>query len=62
MKRIKLTQRKFALVDNEAFEYLNQFYWSVDGSGYPQRATKTEKGWRPLRMHRDILGLKAGEH
>ena len=62
MKQIKLTQGKFALVDDEDFEWLNQFHWSVDGSGYPQRAIKTEKGWRPLRMHRDILKLKAGEH
>lgn len=61
MKKIKLTQGKYTLVDNELFDYLNQFHWSVDGCGYPQRAIKTEKGWRPLRMHRDILKLKPRE-
>ena len=61
MREIPLTQGKVALVDDETHEYLSQFHWSVDGSGYPQRAVKTEKGWRPLRMHRDLLGLGAGE-
>jgi len=61
MKQIKLTQGKYALVADADFEYLNQFHWSIDGSGYPQRANKTPKGWRPIRMHRDILKLKDGE-
>ena len=62
MKQIKLTQGKYALVDDEDFEYLNQFHWSVDGSGYPQRAIKINGKHRPIRMHRDILKLNAGEH
>ena len=62
MKKIKLTQCKYALVNDEDFEYLNQFHWSVDGSGYPQRAIKINGKHRPIRMHRDILKLNAGEH
>lgn len=61
MKRIKLTKGKFALVDDNDYEYLNQFYWSVDGSGYPQRATKINGKRRPIRMHRDILKLVGKE-
>jgi hypothetical protein len=61
MKKIKLTQGKFALVDDEDFEYLNQFHWSVDGSGYPQRATRINDKPRPIRMHRDILKLVGSE-
>lgn len=55
MKLIPLTQGKFAMVDDEDYDFLNQFHWSVGSGGYPQRAVKTEKGWRPKRMHRDLL-------
>lgn len=55
MKEILLTQGYVALVDDEDFDWLNQYKWSIASNGYPQRATKTEKGWRPRRMHRDIL-------
>lgn len=65
MKKIKLTKNQLAVVDDKDFEYLNQFHWSVDGSGYPQRATKTIKGWRPIRMHRDLfklIGKETADH
>jgi len=61
MKKIKLTKGKFALVDDSDFKYLNQFHWSIDGSGYPQRATKINGKRRPIRMHRDILKLVGSE-
>jgi len=56
MKKIKLTREKFALVDNENFEWLNQWKWFCDSSGYAARTDYC--GGRNLRiyMHRVING------
>lgn len=52
---------KFAIVDDDVFEYLSQFGWSVTKNGYPRRNAKTEQGWRQQRMHQDVLDLQRGE-
>lgn len=49
--------RYFAQVDDDMFDYLNNYNWSIDAKGYPQKSTVTNKGFRPVRMHRFILGL-----
>jgi len=62
MKQIPLTQGKFALVDDEDFEYLNQFKWyaiKCDKTYYVCRKVydkETKKG-KNLLMHRFVLGL-----
>jgi len=49
MKRIELTQEKYTLVDDDNFEYLNQWKWYFNVGyavrGYPKR----------ILMHRVIL-------
>ena len=50
MKKIKLTKGKYALVDDDMFEYLNQFKWYYNSTGY---AVRTVKGKKVL-MHRII--------
>jgi len=61
MMEIPLTQDKVALVDDDDFDELSKHKWSVDTQGYPSRGIVTERGWRPVRMHRFILGLSFGE-
>lgn len=65
MKKIKLTQGKYALVDDEDFEFLNQWKWFVKenhGNLYAVRqkyithGVKNRKAKR-FYMHRQLLGF-----
>lgn len=63
MKRIKLTQGQYALVDDADYKYLNQWKWHAhkqsSGNFYAVRSSSRKKGKRFLiRMHRVILGLE----
>ena len=60
MKTIPLTQGAFALVDDEDFEYLNQFKWCFDG-GYAHRKIRISKKDIKIYMHRFILGVEGQE-
>jgi hypothetical protein len=58
MKEIKLTQGKVALVDDEDFEYLNQWKWTAKQCGifyYAVRRKKTDGKSIQYYMHRVIL-------
>lgn len=59
-KQIKLTQGRFALVDDCDYETLNKYNWSVS-NGYATRAKSKKKGEEGgtyvIFMHRAILGL-----
>lgn len=67
MKQIPLTQRQFAIVDDDMYEYLNQWKWSAYWSSntqsfYAVRNGKMKNGKQPtVSMAREILGLKYGD-
>ena len=61
MKKIKLTQDKVALVDDEDFEKLNKYKWFVHRSSgrkeyYAYRSVKIKGATKSILMHRVILG------
>jgi hypothetical protein len=58
MKEIKLTQGQVALVDDEDFEYINQWKWSAlkrADSFYAVRAYRTNYKSTTVFMHRVIM-------
>lgn len=61
MKQIKLTQGQFTLVDDEDYEYLNQWKWyaAKDGRTYYACRNSSRIGGKQtsIKMHREILGL-----
>lgn len=66
MKKIPLTQGKFALVDDDDFEELNKFKWcalKAYNTYYAIRNPPMIKGKREslLKMHREILSLRLGD-
>jgi len=61
MKKIKLPQGKFALVDDGDFEYLNKFKWRAIKNNltfYVQRNIRLVNGkWTSIYMHRVLLNV-----
>lgn len=61
MKQIPLTQEKFAIVDDEDYERINQYKWYARKGGntyYAMRAMpiqNSKQQW--VFMHKEILGL-----
>ena len=66
MKRIKLTQGQFAIVDDADFEWLSQWKWYAEPPRKQKGAGSSCNIWyavreKGIRMHREILGLKKGD-
>jgi HNH endonuclease len=63
MKKIKLTQGKFALVDDEDFDELNKFKWYA-GSHYKENCLyalrRDNKIRKTILMHREIMQTPKG--
>lgn len=61
MKQIKLTQNRFALVDDSDFEWLNQFKWSVNSNKYVWRYTgRINRKTKGITMHKLIMKTPKG--
>lgn len=64
MKKIALTQNQFALVDDEDYEFLNQWKWHAHKPGktfYALRSIQQNGKRTTIRMHRVIaerMGIK----
>lgn len=63
MKKIKLTQGKFAIVDDDDFNWLNSFKWAYGNRGYAYRRAlvkckeiKNSYDQKIIYMHKFILG------
>lgn len=66
MMKIALTQRMFAIVDDEDYKYLNQFKWCAAWNGrtrsfYATRQGKLNGKGFVVAMHRMIFGAENGE-
>ncbi len=56
MRYIKLTQGNIAIVDDSDYNYLNQFKWQMNASGYAVRGSSRKLGpQRQVFMHRCII-------
>ncbi len=56
MKKIKLTQNKVALVDDEDYEYLNQFKWCAHKDTKTYYAKRWVNTNTMITMHHEIIG------
>ena len=64
-KKIPLSKGKFAIVDDDDFEYLSQWGWCVQSAGrdkrhYAIRTVHTKGKTSTVRMHRVIMSARRG--
>jgi hypothetical protein len=66
MKEIKLFGGHVVLVDDEDYDWLNEYSWHLRqnpkmGSAYPCASVKENGQWKEVPMHRMILGANDGD-
>lgn len=71
MKKIQLSKGKFAIVDDEDFEWLNQWKWHTSGSEvskfyaardvYPGRTSDGKRIHKRIYMHKQIMEFPRDE-
>lgn len=55
MKQLISPCGKTILVDDDCFDYLNQWQWSLNPNGYARRTIRTSSGGASLKLHRVIM-------
>jgi hypothetical protein len=66
-REIRLPKNQVAIVDDEDFDHLNQFYWRVKWNPYTKsfyayrRIDHGKSGTEHISMEREILGLEEGD-
>lgn len=61
MKHIKLSKGRFAIVDDEDYEWLSQWNWYCGGNGYASRSQYIPKYKNKIvYMHREIMKAPSG--
>ena len=60
MREIPLNKGKFALVDDQDYEWLMQWRWTVSAKGYATRTSKSKGVTRKILMHRLINNTPDG--
>jgi hypothetical protein len=58
MKKMPLTKGLFALVDDEDYEAISRYKWSVSGDG--KYAVRNSRKEGMIYMHRFVMGFPAG--
>lgn len=63
MKELNLTRGRVAFVDDDDFDRLSKFRWSVDGRGYVCRGQwiPGENTTRVLKLHREVMNPPKGQ-
>jgi hypothetical protein len=63
VKRIDLNQGKFVLVDDEDYQYINQWNWTYNphGGGYASRTDRSQPRQKTILMHRELMKAKKGQ-
>ena len=60
MKKIQLTRNKYTIVDDDMFDYLNQYKWHLSDNGYAVRRPWGPNGSYTIRMHRIVSATPDG--
>lgn len=63
MRKLPLTHGKFALVDGDLFDFLNQYKWHYHHTGYAMTTIAVSGGkFKKIMLHRMIIPIIDSQH